>query len=290
MSFRRCAYRVGKYAGGALSAAKGQGKKDEEMDPMIFDSHAHYDDAGFDNDREELLGSMRAHGVGTIINVCADWKSVTAVPDLASRYPFIYAAVGIHPDETGCLNEERFQCIRSVCMDKKVVAVGETGLDYYREGKDKDTQKHWFIRQLELAGEMGLPVIIHSRDAAADTLGIVKEHAAGLKGVLHCFSYPTEMALEYVRMGFMIGVGGVVTFKNARNIKEVVSEVPLDKILLETDCPYLAPEPHRGERNSSLYLKYVAEKIAEIKGIPAGDVIAQTEKNARKLFSLPEQA
>lgn len=254
------------------------------MKPMIFESHAHYDSRKFDEDREELLNSMQENGIGTIVNVGATWKSVTTGLELANQYPFVYAALGLHPDEVGDLNEERFAILKTECQKDKVVAVGEIGLDYYWDNESHDIQKQWFVRQLELARDLDLPVIIHSRDAAEDTLKIMKEHAQGMRGVIHCFSYSKEMAEEYVKLGFYIGVGGVVTFKNGRKLKEVVEAIPLERILLETDCPYLAPEPHRGKRNSSLYIPYIAEEIANLKGITYEEVVAQTEQNARALF------
>lgn len=258
------------------------------MKPMIFESHAHYDSEQFDEDREELLRTMPEHGIGTVINVCADWDSVTEVVEMVQKYPHLYAAVGLHPDEVGDLNEERFEYVKSQCQKEKVVAVGEIGLDYYWDNEPHDVQKKWFIRQLELARELDLPVIIHSRDAAADTMEIMKEHAKGLRGVIHCFSGSKEMAKEYVKMGFHIGVGGVVTFKNGKKLKEVVEETPLEYILLETDCPYMAPVPYRGKRNSSLYIPYIAEEIANLKGITYDEVVAQTEQNGKELFGLSE--
>ena len=253
---------------------------------MIFDSHAHYDSSKFNEDREELLSSMQENGIGTIVNCGASWKSVTAVVELAEKYPFIYAAVGLHPDEVGDLNEERFAFLREQCKKEKVVAVGEIGLDYYWDNESHETQKEWFVKQLNLARELDLPVIIHSRDAAEDTLKIMKEYGKGLRGVIHCFSYSKELAEEYVKMGFYIGIGGVVTFKNGKKLKEIAAAIPLDRILLETDCPYLAPEPHRGKRNSSLYIPYIAEEIANLKGITYEEVVAQTEENAVKLFGI----
>ncbi len=255
-----------------------------EKKPMIFESHAHYDSEQFDEDRDELLNSMLENGVGTIINSGANWDSVTEVVELAEKYPFVYAAVGLHPDEVGDLNDERFEYVKSQCKKEKVVAVGEIGLDYYWDNESHDVQKKWFIKQLELARELDLPVIVHSREAAADTLEIMKEHAQGLRGVIHCFSYSKELAREYVKMGFYIGVGGVVTFKNGKKLKEIVEEIPLDRILLETDCPYLAPVPYRGKRNSSLYIPYIAQEIADLKGVSYEEVVAQTEKNGKTLF------
>lgn len=256
------------------------------MKPMIFESHAHYDDEQFEEDRAELLNSMQEKGVGTIMNVGASLDSCTEVVKLAQQYPFVYAAVGVHPDEVGKLNEETFAYVKEQCQKEKVVAVGEIGLDYYWDQESHEVQKKWFQRQLELAGELDLPVIIHSREAAADTLEIMKAHASGLRGVIHCFSYSKEMAQEYVKMGFYIGVGGVVTFKNSKKLKEVVEQLPLETLLLETDSPYLAPTPNRGKRNSSLNIPYIAEEIANIKGISYEEVIAHTEQNGRNLFRI----
>ena len=253
---------------------------------MIFDTHAHYDDEQFDADREELLDSMAEQGVGTIVNVSASYPSCEQVTEMVQKYPFMYAAVGVHPDHVGDLNEETFARMKKLFANDKVIAVGEIGLDYYWDNESHDLQKAWFLRQLELARELDLPVLIHSREAAADTMDIMKEHAEGMSGVIHCYSYSKEMAREYVKMGFYIGVGGVVTFKNARKLKETVAEIPITSIVLETDCPYLAPEPNRGKRNNSAYIRYVAEEIARIKGITYEEVVAQTEENARKMYRL----
>lgn len=256
---------------------------------MIFDTHAHYDDGQFDEDREELLASMAENGVGTIVNVSASYASCERVTDMVRDYPFLYAAVGVHPDEVGDLNEESFARMKALFTREKVVAVGEIGLDYYWDKESHEIQKKWFIRQLELAGELGLPVVIHSREAAADTMEIMKRYAKGLKGVIHCYSYSREMVKEYVKMGFYIGVGGVVTFKNARKLKETVEEIPLASIVLETDCPYLAPVPYRGKRNHSAYIRYVAEEVAGLKGLSCEEVIRQTEKNAKELYGFSSE-
>ena len=253
---------------------------------MIFDTHAHYDDSQFEKDRDMVLASMPELGVGTIVNVSASYDSCRRAVALAEKYPFVYAAVGIHPDEVGALNEETFAEMKKLFQHKKVVAVGEIGLDYYWDNEPHDVQQEWFIRQVELARELDLPVLIHSREAAADTMYVMKTYAQGLDGVIHCYSYSREMAEEYVKMGFYIGIGGVVTFKNAKKLKEVAEAVPLKRIVLETDCPYMAPEPFRGKRNQSSYIRYVAEKIAELKDISTEEVIAVTEENARKLYWL----
>ncbi len=309
---------------------------------MIFDSHAHYDDKQFEDDRLELLLSMRNPGgrdadpsmrspgsrdadpsmrnpggrdgdpgeekgeaagrIGRIMNVGASLESSGASVALAHRYDFIYAAVGVHPSEIVCLEEaERkpyedgtgfagtgLTWLKLQTADEKVRAIGEIGLDYYWE-KDpamQKLQKQWFIRQLDLARECDLPVIIHSREAAADTMEIMKSHAQGIPGVIHCYSYSREMALEYVKMEYYIGVGGVVTFKNARKLIETVEAIPLERIVIETDCPYLAPVPHRGERNSSLYLPYVVERIARLKGVTPARVEKITWENACELYRL----
>ena len=253
---------------------------------MLFDTHAHYDDERFDEDRDTLLASMPENNVGLILNPGCDVESSRKAVSYANKYPFVYAAVGIHPDEVGCLNEENFAQMKELFKEEKVVAVGEIGLDYYWDNEPREVQKKWFIRQLELARELDLPVLIHSREAAADTMEIMKEHVKGLSGVIHCYSYSKEMAQEYIKMGFYIGVGGVVTFKNAKKLKEVVENIPLTSIVLETDCPYMAPEPNRGKRNNSAYIRYVAEKIAELKGITYEEVVEQTEKNAREMYRL----
>ena len=253
---------------------------------MIFDTHAHYDDEQFDDDRETLMGKMEAAGIGLIVNAGSTIESWDRIIKLTEKYPFMYGAVGVHPDEVGTLDEEVFQKMRGLLDCDRIVAVGEIGLDYYWDKEGHDLQKSWFIRQLELAREKEMPVIIHSREAAADTMQIMKQYADGMKAVIHCYSYSPEMAREYVKMGYFIGVGGVVTFKNARKLKETVKEIPLEAIVLETDCPYLAPEPFRGKRNSSLNLPYVVEKIAEIKDVSCEKVVQQTEINARRLYNL----
>lgn len=254
---------------------------------MIFDTHAHYNSSQFDEDREELLASMAGHNVGTIINVGASLEDCRNTLALAEKYDFIYAAIGVHPDEVGELNEEQIGWLRREASGrKKVVAIGEIGLDYHWDVEPREVQKAWFIRQLDLARELSLPVIIHSRDAAQDTFDIMKEHGAGLGGSIHCYSGSPEMALEYVKLGYHIGIGGVLTFKNGRRLKETAAVVPLERILLETDCPYMAPVPFRGKRNNSIYIDYVAQTLAEIKGISKEEVIAVTEQNAREVFGI----
>ena len=253
---------------------------------MIIDTHAHYDDEQFDTDRDELLKSMHDGGIGLIVNAASTLESWVKIQRLTEEYPFVYGAVGIHPDEAGTLTEEHMSEMERLLDLEKIVAVGEIGLDYYWDNESHDVQKKWFIRQLELAKKKDMPVIIHSREAAADTMEIMRGYASGMRAVIHCYSYSVEMAREYVKMGYYIGIGGVVTFKNAKKLVNVVKEIPLTSIVLETDCPYLAPVPYRGKRNSSLYLPYVAEKIAEIKGVSIEEVVRQTEENSRMLYDL----
>ena len=243
----------------------------------------------FDEDRAELLSSMQENGIGRIINVSANLESLENTRKLMEAYPFIYGAFGLHPDEVGDLNEDVMARMRELCRMEKAVAVGEIGLDYYWDKENHEKQEYWFRRQIALAREEKLPMIIHSREAAADTLRVMKEEKSEeIGGVIHCFSYSVEMAEEYLKMGFYLGIGGVVTFKNAKKIKEVVQMAPMERILLETDSPYLAPVPYRGKRNSSLYLPYVVQEIAELKGISEEEVIESTEKNAVRLFRAEE--
>ena len=255
---------------------------------MIFETHAHYDDRRFDDDREELLQKMEEFGIGKIINSGASVDSTKKTVELAEKYPNVYAAVGVHPTDAEELDETFLEWMKEKAAWEKTVAIGEIGLDYYweKEPEVQANQRYWFKRQLELAKEVDLPVIVHSRDAAADTMQILKDVKEwNLKGVIHCYSYSKEMALEFIKMGYYIGVGGVITFKNAKKLVETVEAIPLERILLETDCPYMAPEPFRGKRNSSLYLPYVVQKIAEIKGVSTEEVERVTEANARALFT-----
>lgn len=254
---------------------------------MIFESHAHYDDKAFEEDRDMLLRSLYANGIDTVINVGASLDSCKRTIGLMDEYSFIYGAIGIHPSETGELDEEKFKWLKENCGHRKTVAVGEIGLDYHCEEPEHSIQKKWFERQLEMARELKLPVIIHSRDSARDTLDIMKSlHAQDLGGVIHCFSYTKEIAREYLDMGYYFGIGGVITFANAKKLKEAVEYIPVEKILLETDSPYLAPEPNRGKRNSSLNLPYIAKEIALLKWLDYEEVIAVTHENAQKLFGI----
>ena len=254
---------------------------------MIFDTHAHYDDDAFDEGRDALLSGMKEAGVEYIVNVGASMASSERSIKLAEKYPFVYAAVGVHPDEVGELDEEKFEKLREWTTHEKVKAVGEIGLDYYWDKEKHDLQKHWFMRQMELASEVKLPMIVHSREAAKDTLDmVIAAKPLNLSGIIHCYSYSVEQAREYLNMGYYIGIGGVVTFKNAKKLKEVAEYTPLSQIVLETDCPYLAPTPFRGKRNDSSKIAYVAEELAAIKQVPVEEVIRITNENGRRLYNI----
>lgn len=272
---------------------------------LIFDTHAHYDDKAFGEDREEVLSGLSEHGVGMVVDVSASMESIPEVLSLAGQYDFIYAAVGVHPTETyeletGDIARVEMYATASAAgeasgessastgnMTNKVVAIGEIGLDYHYPDTQKEKQKEWFAMQIDLAKRLRLPIIVHSRDAAQDTLELIKaENAKDAGGVLHCFSYEPEMAKIYTDMGFYIGIGGVVTFKNARKLKEIAAQMPMELMLLETDCPYLAPEPFRGRRNDSAMIHYVAETIAVLRGMSPEDVIRITTENARRFYGL----
>ena len=255
---------------------------------MIIDTHAHYDDEKFNEDREELINSLKSNGVELVLNPGACIETSKSSVELANKYDFIYAAVGVHPHDVGDMTEDDIETLRKLATENdKVMAIGEIGLDYYYDNAPRDIQKQWFKRQIELANELKLPIIIHDRDAHGDTFEIIKNTKSPEIGcVLHCYSGNVELAREYIKMGYHIGIGGVVTFKNGKKLKEIAAEIPLDRILLETDCPYLAPVPFRGKRNSSLYIPYIAEEIANLKGITSEEVIAQTEQNGKELFRI----
>lgn len=250
---------------------------------MIFESHAHYDDIKFDKDRYEVIDNLRNENIGKIINVAANMVSSVKCMELAKRYDFIYAAIGVHPHDVQDMKEEDLETLITFAAYDKVVGIGEIGLDYYYDNSPREVQKLWFREQMNLAKGLDLPVIIHSREAAKDTYDLIT--AADInKGVIHCYSGSKEMAKDYVDMGFYIGVGGIVTYNNAKTLKEVVKAIPLENLLLETDCPYLSPVPNRGKRNDSSNLVYIAEAIAKLKEIDVEEVIKVTYENGMKLF------
>lgn len=257
---------------------------------MIIDTHAHYDAEAFEADRETLLESLEANGIGRVINACASIDELENTVALMEKYSFVYGAVGVHPDDAGQMTPETLEKVRLLSRHRKAVAIGEIGLDYYwhKEKEEHRIQQEMFCAQMEIAREEKLPFMVHSREAAKDTLDIVRKYVQGgmYGGDIHCFSYEKEIAREYLNMGLYLGIGGVVTYKNARKLKEVVEYAPLSQLLLETDCPYLTPVPYRGKRNSSLNLPLVAAAIAELKGITPEEVIEQTRQNAVKLFGI----
>lgn len=253
----------------------------------IFDTHAHYDDEQFDIDRDELLNSMVAAGIEHVVNMGASMRGCKDTLSLVGKYPFLYGAIGIHPDEVGELTDEDYKWLESNCTAEKIVAIGEIGLDYYWDTVDHATQKEWFVRQMNLAREKKLPIVVHSRDAAADTYDIMKaEHAGDIGGVVHCYSYTKEMARQFMEMDFYFGFGGVLTFSNAKKAKEAAEYIPMNRIVIETDAPYLSPVPNRGKRNSSLNLPYVIKTLAEIKGLSEEEICNQTYENALRLYRI----
>ena len=252
---------------------------------MYFDTHAHYTDESFDLDRDETIAAVYSSGIDLIMNASVDHESSLKSLELAEKYPFIYAAVGWHPHEAKTFTEESVRSIRQWCEISKVRAIGEIGLDFYYDLSDRDVQREVFFRQMELARELKKPVIVHDRDAHAECMEIIRRFP-DVKGVFHCYSGSAEMAKEILSMGWYLGFTGAITFKNARKALEVVEMCPNDRILIETDCPYLAPVPHRGERNDSRLLPYMAQKVAEIKGISEEEAAEMTNRNGRRFFAI----
>ncbi len=252
---------------------------------MYFESHAHYDDNRYNEDRDALLQALPQAGIDVVINIGANMASSKRSIQLAEQYGYMYAAVGVHPHDAKDMTAQDLTTLKDWCRHEKVVAVGEIGLDFYYNHSPKDTQQYWFEKQMELAGEVGLPIVIHSRDAAEKVYRLVEKSGLN-RGVVHCYSGSAEMAMDYVNLGFHIGVGGVVTFPNAKNLVKAVERVPASRILLETDCPYLAPVPHRGERNSSQYLEIICHKIAQIKQVTKEEMAQITMQNGLELFRI----
>lgn len=255
---------------------------------MFIDSHAHLDDDRFDDDREILIESLRANNIDLVFNIGADIKTSKASVELAKKYDHIYAVVGIHPHDAEDAEDNYLDILRELSLEEKVVAIGEIGLDFYYDNSPRDIQRKVFKEQLKLAKELNLPVVIHTRDASQETFDILKEAGkdGSLRGIMHCYSGSVEMAKEYIKLGFYISFAGPVTFKNARIPKEVAKEIPLDRLLIETDSPYLTPEPYRGKRNDPTHVRYVAEKIAELKNIKYDEIVKATNENTKKLFNI----
>ena len=256
---------------------------------MIFDTHAHYLDERFDEDRDELINSLVENNVVNVTEVSADRTDFTRVMEIIDKYDMFYGSLGVHPGGVNRLTEEDVQFMITNSAHKKIVAIGEIGLDYHNMENypTKEEQDEWFVRQMDIAREVKLPIIVHSRDAAKDTIDLMVEHGAkDLGGVIHCYSYSAEMAKSFLDLGYYIGIDGPITFKNGRKNREVVEYVPLDRLVIETDSPYLTPDPFRGQRNNSTYLKYVVEKIAEIKNVSSEEVERVTYENALKLYRI----
>lgn len=252
---------------------------------MLIDSHAHLDDERFDQDRDEIIRNLNNYGIELVINPGSDIPSSVKAVSLAKEYKNIYAAVGVHPHDVKTMDDTTLELLSSLANNEKVVAIGEIGLDYHYDNSPRDLQKKWFIEQIRLAKKLKLPIIIHEREASQDMYNILKQEAdSSLTGVLHCYSGSLEMAREYLKMGFYISFAGPVTFKNSRVSKEVAKNIPLEKMLIETDSPYLSPEPKRGKRNEPLNVRYVAAVIAELRGISFDEVVDATNKNTKKLF------
>ncbi len=255
---------------------------------MLFDSHAHLNDERFDEDREELINSLQEKGVDLVLNPGACIETSKSSVELANKYDFIYAAVGVHPHDVGNMTEDDIETLRKLALENdKVKAIGEIGLDYYYDTYPREDQKKWFKRQIELANELKLPIIIHDRDAHGDTFEIIKNTKSPEIGcVLHCYSGNVELAREYVKMGCYISIPGTVTFKNNKKTVEVAKEIPLEYLLIETDSPYMAPVPNRGKRNDPSMVQFVADKIAQEKGISYEQVCEATKENAKRFFNI----
>ncbi len=252
---------------------------------MFFDTHTHLDDAKFNEDRDEVIKNIKDSGVSLAVNIGADMKSSLESIKLSEKYDFLYAAVGVHPCDTDKMTDDDLKTLENYARHEKVVAIGEIGLDYYWDDVDRETQKEWFKKQLLLAKKLDMPYIIHDRDAHADTIEIIKEVGYG-KGVMHCFSGSVEMAEIMVKLGLYISIAGQVTFKNAQKVKDVAMAVPLDRLLIETDSPYLTPEPFRGQRNNSANVRYTCEKIAELRGMKVEELAKITLSNGKKFYGI----
>ena len=255
---------------------------------MLIDSHAHLDDEKFDKDRDEVIKSFKENNLELVINVGADLESSKKAVQLSKEYDSIYAAVGVHPHDASEIDSNTLEVLRELSKEEKVVAIGEIGLDYYYDNSPRDLQKEWFRKQIKLAKELDLPIVVHSRDASQDVFDIISEESeeGKLRGVIHCFSESVEMAYEYIKLGFYISLGGPVTFKNAKVPKQVAKEVPLENLLIETDSPYLTPEPNRGKRNEPKNVRYVAETIANLKEMSYEKLKDVTNQNTKRLFNI----
>lgn len=257
------------------------------MENKLIDSHAHLDDDRFNEDRETIINSLIDNDVELVLNPGADLETSKKAFELSNKYPFIYAAVGCHPHDSKFMNYDTMDIFRDLSKSEKIIALGEIGLDYYYDNSDRITQKKWFIEQLRLARELDMPIIIHDRDAHEDVLKIIEqEYYDGMRGIMHCYSASAELLNRFIKLGFYISLGGPVTYKNAKVPKQVAMEVPIDRLLIETDSPYLTPEPNRGKRNEPSYVRYVAEEIARLRNLDVEVIAQKTNQNFRTLFNL----
>ncbi len=252
---------------------------------MLFDTHAHLDDARFDSDRDEVIKNLIREGVSYVVNIGADIQSSRNSVELARKYDFIYAAVGVHPHEADSMTDCDLAELEELSKYEKVVAIGEIGLDYHYDNSDRTAQKYWFEKQLLLAKKLNMPYIIHDREAHGDTLDIIRK-VGYTNGVMHCFSGSSEMAKQIVKMGMYVSIAGPVTFKNAGKLIDVAQVVPDERLLIETDCPYLTPEPFRSKRNNPAYVKYTAEKIAQLRGMEFSQLAKTTLENAKRFYNI----
>lgn len=253
---------------------------------QMIDSHAHLDEERFDEDRDELIKSLKENAISYVINPSSDMETSRRVVELSNKYDNIFAAVGIHPHDAEGFKEEDLDELRELSKDERVVAIGEIGLDYYYDNSPREIQKEVFRKQLQLSHELDLPVIIHTRDAMGDTYDILKEFEGRVRGVMHCYTGSIEMAEKFMKLGFYISIAGPVTFKNAVNVREMAKQIPLERLLIETDSPYLAPVPNRGKRNDPTNVRYVADMLANLKEIQIDKIIEHSRENTVKLFSL----
>lgn len=252
----------------------------------LFDTHAHLSDEAFSLDRHELIPKLHEAGVTRMIDVACDVRTADNTVELLDRYPFMYGTIGMHPHDVSCMDNAMMDKIVNYIQHEKMLAIGEIGLDYHYDLSPREQQRKWFAEQLELAKQLGYPVVLHIREAFGDCMDILRAHRDGLHGVMHCYSGSVETAYECIDLGLRFSFGGAVTFKNARKSVEVVERLPLDSILLETDCPYMTPVPHRGERNDPSFIRLTAERIAEIRGLSVEEIADITYKNANMAFEL----
>lgn len=256
----------------------------------LFDTHAHLTDKAFDMDRDEVITRLEKSGVERVIDVACDVRTAEKTIDLMEKYPFIYGTAGMHPHDASAMDNSLMDKLKKTLSHKKMLALGEIGLDYHYDFSPREVQRKWFVEQLELAHELDMPVVLHIREAFGDCMDIMRAHKNGLRGVMHCYSGSVETAYECLDLGLAFSFGGAITFKNAKKPIEVIEKLPIESILLETDCPYMTPVPHRGERNDPNFIGLVAQKLAEVRGIGADEAAHITYQNAERVFEMHRKA